>query len=548
MLYHYKAETPRGGVPTTRGTALIGEGSSNPIMYPGTVAATNPDRPAVIMGDGAVVTYGELNAGSIRLARLLRECGLRPGDHFAIMMENHPRYCEVVWAALRSGFYVTAINSHLTAGEAAFIVDDCEAKVLVTSAALAEEAQAMVGDTPNVVRRLMIDGEAPHHESYERATAPYSAGPLDDERRGTVMLYSSGTTGRPKGVKFPLPSGEASLGEGEIAGHNQARYGFREGMVYLNPAPLYHAAPLRVSLAVQSLGGTVVIMERFDPEKALMLIERERVTHSQWVPTMFVRMLKLPEAARAKWDLSSHEMAVHAAAPCPVETKEQMIRWWGPIIEEYYAGTENIGSTSISSSEWMSHKGSVGRASQGAVIHICDDEGAERAPGEPGSVYFEMPSAVFEYHHDAEKTKGTAHSDHPTWRTLGDIGWLDKDGYLYLTDRKAFMIVSGGVNIYPQEIEDVLVAHPDVLDVAVFGVPSAEMGEEVKAVVQPVDPSRSGESLTASLRAWCEDRLAGYKRPRTYDYVEQLPRLDNGKLYKRELRDRYWEGRQSKVI
>jgi fatty-acyl-CoA synthase len=279
-----------------------------------------------------------------------------------------------------------------------------------------------------------------------------------------------------------------------------------------------------------------------------MLIERERVTHSQWVPTMFVRMLKLPEAVRAKWDLSSHEVAVHAAAPCPVETKEQMIAWWGPIIEEYYAGTENIGSTSISSAEWMSHKGSVGRASQGAVVHICDDAGTEQAPGDAGTVYFESPAAIFEYHRAAEKTRSTAHPDHPMWRTLGDIGWLDGEGYLYLTDRKAFMIVSGGVNIYPQEIEDVLVAHPDVLDVAVFGVPNAEMGEEVKAVVQPVDPSRSGEVLTAALRVWCEERLAGYKRPRTYDYVEQLPRLDNGKLYKRALRDRYWEGRPSRVI
>jgi fatty-acyl-CoA synthase len=495
-----------------------------------------------------VVTYGELNARSIQLARLLRECGLRPGDHFAVMMENHPRYCEVVWAALRSGLYVTAINSHLTAGEAAFIVNDCEALVLVTSAALAEPAQTMVAHTPHVRRRLMVGGQAPDHESYEDAAAGYSADPLDDERRGTVMLYSSGTTGRPKGVKFPLPAGEASLGEGEIAAHNRARYGFRESMVYLNPAPLYHAAPLRVSLAVQSLGGTVVVMERFDPEKALMLIERERVTHSQWVPTMFVRMLKLPEDRRATWDLSSHEVAVHAAAPCPVETKEHMIQWWGPIIEEYYAGTENIGSTSISAPEWLAHKGSVGRASQGAILHICDDAGNELDPGEAGTVYFESPEAVFEYHHDADKTASTAHPDHPTWRTLGDIGWLDAEGYLYLTDRKAFMIVSGGVNIYPQEIEDVLVAHPDVLDVAVFGIPNAEMGEEVKAVVQPLDPSCSTDDLTNALRDWCEARLAGYKRPRTYDYVEQLPRLDNGKLYKRALRDRYWEGRQSRVI
>jgi long-chain acyl-CoA synthetase len=513
------------------------------------VAATDPGRRAVVMGaSGAVVTYGELNDGSIRLARLLRDTGLQPGDHFAVMMENHPRFCEVVWAALRSGFYVTAINSHLTPAEAAFIVDDCEAKVLVTSMALAPAAASMVGHTPNVRRRLMFDGDIPDHEGYDVATADYPADPLDDERRGTVMLYSSGTTGRPKGVKFPLPAGDASLGEAEIAAHNQALYGFRDGMVHLTPAPLYHAAPLRVSLAVQSLGGTVVVMERFDAEQALQLIERERVTHSQWVPTMFVRMLKLPEASRAKWDLSSHEVAVHAAAPCPVETKEQMISWWGPIIEEYYAGTENIGSTSISSEEWLMHKGSVGRASQGAVIHICDDAGNVLAPEQPGTVYFELPSAVFEYHHDAEKTKTTAHPDHPTWRTLGDIGRIDAEGYLYLTDRKAFMIVSGGVNIYPQEIEDALLGHQKVLDAAVFGVPNAEMGEEVKAVIQAVAWPVDEEELTADLRRWCEQHLAGYKRPRSYEFVEQLPRLDNGKLYKRALRDRYWEGRESKVI
>jgi long-chain acyl-CoA synthetase len=517
-------------------------------MYPGTVATTDPGRRAVVMGGGEVVTYGELNDGSIRLARLLREAGLRPGDHFAVMAENHPRYCEVVWAALRSGFYVTAVNSHLTADEAAFIVDDCDAKVLVTSAASADAARAMMRSTPKVRRRLMLDGEIEGHDFYDQATAGYSSEPLDDERRGTVMLYSSGTTGRPKGVKFPLPVGEASLGEAEIAAHNRALYGFRDGMVYLNPAPLYHAAPLRVSLAVQSLGGTVVVMERFDPEQALRLIQRERVTHSQWVPTMFVRMLKLPPAARDGWDLSSHEVAVHAAAPCPIEVKERMIDWWGPIIEEYYAGTENIGSTSIGSAEWLSHKGSVGRASQGATIHICDDDGTELTPGTAGLVYFELPGALFEYHHDPEKTRSTAHPDHPTWRTLGDIGRLDEDRYLYLTDRRTYMIVSGGVNIYPQEIEDALVAHPAVLDAAVFGVPNADMGEEVKAVIQPVEWHDAGDALTAELRTWCEGRLAGYKRPRTYDYLPQLPRLDNGKLYKRALRDRYWDDRESRVI
>jgi len=518
-------------------------------MYPATFAATDPERRAVVMGaTGEVVTYRQLDEASIRFARLLRDSGLGYGDHIAVIMENHPRYYELVWAGMRSGLYVTAVNSHLTAGEAAYIVDDCEAQVLVTSAALAGLAAEILPDTPRVRRRLMVGGSAPDHERYESAVAGYPADPLDDERRGTVMLYSSGTTGRPKGVKFPLPPGEASLGEWEIAEHSRGTYGFGEDMVYLNPAPLYHSAPLRVTLAVQSVGGTVVVMEKFDPVQALALIERERVTHSQWVPTMFVRMLKLPEEARTRHDLSSHRVAVHAAAPCPVEVKEKMIEWWGPIIQEYYAGTENIGSTAISSNEWLAHKGSVGRASQGAVMHICDEEGAELPTGETGTVYFEYPDVTFEYHGDREKTASSAHPEHPGWRTLGDVGRLDDDGYLYLTDRRAFMIVSGGVNIYPQEIEDVLVSHDKVLDAAVFGIPNAEMGEEVKAVVQPLDWRDAGDELEAELRTLCEDRLAGYKRPRTFDFVEQLPRLDNGKLYKRALRDAYWAGRESRVI
>jgi acyl-CoA synthetase (AMP-forming)/AMP-acid ligase II len=310
-------------------------------------------------------------------------------------------------------------------------------------------------------------------------------------------------------------------------------------------------------MAVQNVGGTVVVMERFDPEMALALIERERVTHSQWVPTMFIRMLKLPEAQRTRHDLSSHTMATHAAAPCPVHVKQAMIEWWGPIIDEYYAGTENIGSTSISSVEWLAHKGSVGRPAANAAIHICDDAGEEVPIGETGAVYFEDLSASahdgdfsatsFEYHGDTTKTTSVQHPAHATWRTLGDIGRVDEDGYLYLTDRRAFMIVSGGVNIYPQEIEDVLLAHPKVLDVAVFGIPNAEMGEEVKAVVQPVADVEPGEALAGELRAWCEGRLARFKLPRSIDFDAQLPRLDNGKLYKKALRDRYWEGRDTRV-
>jgi fatty-acyl-CoA synthase len=485
-------------------------------------ATAGGERTAVVMGSGRRVTYAELDDRSLRLAGVLADLGLRRGDHFAMVMENHPAYYEVVWAGLRSGLYVTAINSHLTAEEAAYIADDCGAQVLVTSHALAL-GEGMVGRTPSVRHRLMVGGEADGHLAYEPLVAARSPRPVTEDQRGMVMLYSSGTTGRPKGIKFPLPPAGSPLGEWEIAEHSRLRYGFADDMVFLSPAPL-------------------------DPAAALALMERERVTHSQWVPTMFVRLLKLPEAERARYDLSAHRIATHAAAPCPVAVKEQMIEWWGPIIEEYYAGTENIGSTSITSAEWLEHKGSVGRPSHGAVVHICDDQGRELPVGETGAVYFEDPSAGFEYHGDLGKTASVAHPDHPTWRTLGDIGRLDEDGYLYLTDRRAFMIVSGGVNIYPQEIEDVLVAHPKVLDVAVFGVPDDEMGEEVKAVVQPVHPGDAGAALAEELAAWCEGRLAGYKRPRSYDFVDQLPRLDNGKLYKKALRDRYWASRPTRVV
>jgi long-chain acyl-CoA synthetase len=517
-------------------------------VYIGDFAKTAPDRAAVIMGEsGRRITYKELDEGSRRFARVLSEAGLRPGDHYAVLLENHPSFFEIVWAGMRSGLYVTAVNSHLTAAEAGYIVHDCGAKVLVTSAALGGIAEAMVELTPGVEQRFMVDGTAAGHRSYEEAVATQPATPLESERRGMVMLYSSGTTGRPKGIKFALPPEDSPLGEWEIGENSRVHYGFGEDMVFLSPAPLYHSAPLRVAMAVQSVGGTVVVMERFDPELALALIERERVTHSQWVPTMFIRMLKLPVALRSRYDLSTHRVATHAAAPCPVHVKEQMIEWWGPIIDEYYAGTENLGSTAITSTEWLSHKGSVGRPRGNVTIHICDDAGEEVPTGETGAIYFEDPSAGFEYHGDRTKTSSVQHPAHPTWRSLGDIGRVDEDGYLYLTDRRAFMIVSGGVNIYPQEIEDVLVAHPKVLDAAVFGVPNDEMGEEVKAVVQPIEGIPSDAALAAELAQWCDERLARFKRPRTIDFDPQLPRLDNGKLYKTALRERYWEGRATRV-
>jgi fatty-acyl-CoA synthase len=523
-------------------------------MQIGTWAARAPDRPAVVMGaTGEVRTYAEVQAGSIRLARLLRANGLQTGDHVAVMLENHPTFFEVAWAALRSGLYLTPVNSHLTAGEAAYLVNDCQAKVLITSTALREVASALAPLAPGLVHRLMVTGSglgraAPGFDPYEEARDQWPADPLDEEPRGTTMLYSSGTTGRPKGIWFPLPTGELGEASEPVIQLSGGAFGFREGMVYLSPAPLYHSAPLRGSLCAQCYGGTVVVMERFDAAVALRLIERERVTHSQWVPTMFSRMLDLPEEERLRWDLSSHERAVHAAAPCPVAVKERMIAWWGPIIDEYYSGTETIGATVITSAEWLEHKGSVGRARPGVHLHICDEASREVDAGTAGTVFFENPAAGFRYFGDPEKTASVRHPDHPDWRTLGDVGYVDDGGYLYLTDRRAFTIIAGGVNIYPQEVEEVLVAHGKVADAAVFGVPSQEMGEEVKAVVEPTRWADAGADLAAELRTHCEKCLARFKVPRSFDFVRALPRSETGKLYKEALRQPYWQGHASRIL
>jgi fatty-acyl-CoA synthase len=517
-------------------------------VYIGHHAATTPDKPAVVMaGSGEVVTFGQLYERSNRLARVLRAAGLRPDDHYAVLAENHVRYFEVLWAGLNSGLHVTPVNPRLTPAEAAYIVADCGARAVVTTRGCAELARAIVDDTPGVPLRLMIDGTAPSHASYEDAVAGVSGAPLEEERRGTFMFYSSGTTGRPKGIAVPLPDHPASEGDAELLGATKGLFGFEPSDVYLSPAPMYHAAPARTTQIAQCLGVTVVCMERFDALGALQAIERHGVTTAQFVPTMFVRMLKLDEAERRRVDVSSLRVAVHAAAPCPVAVKERMIEWWGPILFEYYAGSENFGMTAIDSADWLAHKGSVGR-SFGSEIHVCDADGRELAPGEDGLVYFATPGAHLEYHGDPEKTASAHHPRHADWRTLGDIGHLDTEGYLYLTDRATFMIISGGVNVYPQEVEDALITHPAVLDVAVIGVPDEEMGEQVKAVVQPQRWEDAGPALAAELIEHCRAGLAHYKCPRSVDFDRELPRLDNGKLYKRTLRDRYWPDAPSRIV
>jgi acyl-CoA synthetase (AMP-forming)/AMP-acid ligase II len=506
-------------------------------LQPGAYVASRGDQPAVIMADsGEVVTYRELDERSKRLAGLLRAAGLVPGDHLAILLENHPRYYEVFWAAQRLGLYTTPINWHLNAEEVEYIVENCDAKALVTSARLRDVVERLASSHADLPVRLMMDGITDGFESYEESIAKFPAEAPAKEVEGSFMFYSSGTTGRPKGIK-PLLAGEPfGAGGGGLIMLIQHKYGFTEETVYLCPAPLYHAAPLGWSTTAQRLGGTVVLMERFDAMRALELIEKHRVTHAQFVPTHFVRMLKLPDAERTRSDVSSLQIAVHAAAPCPVDVKHQMIDWWGPIIEEYYAGSEGNGFCAIGPEEWLAHPGSVGKAVSG-VLHILDDEGNELPEGETGQIWFES-DAAFEYHKDPGKTAEAFNER--GWSSLGDIGHLDKDGFLFLTDRASHMIISGGVNIYPQETENQLVMHPSVADVAVIGVPNAEMGEEVKAVVVPAAGIQPGDELEAELIAYSRDRLAHYKCPRTVDFVEELPRLPTGKLLKRELRTRYW--------
>jgi len=520
-------------------------------LYPGHHAAESPEKAAVIhAGTGEVLTYADLDAASNRLARLLFAQGLRAGDHIAVFLENDLRYFEVAWAALRSGLYLTTVNRYLTGPEAAYIVDDCGAKVLVSSRAVHEAAAGIPEHARGCERFLVVggtpDGASDRFEGYEQALCAQPPDPLEEEPLGEFMLYSSGTTGRPKGIARPLSGRPVSKG---LAMAVTLKRLFRAdaGTVYLSPAPLYHSAPIGFSTAVQSLGGTVVMMERFDASTALCALEQYGVTHSQWVPTMFSRMLKLPEEARAGFDLSSHRVAIHAAAPCPRKVKEEMLAWWGPILHEYYAGTESNGLTYVGPEDWLAHPGTVGRAVMGK-IHICNDDGAELPNGEPGIVYFERDRVPFSYHKDPEKTRSAQHPLHPTWTALGDVGYVDDEGYLFLTDRASFMIISGGVNIYPQEIENELIMHPKVEDVAVIGVPDQEFGEAVKAVVQPVAGVEADAALSDELIAFARARLAAYKCPRSIDFEPELPRLPTGKLYKRLLRDRYWGNQTSRIV
>jgi len=511
-------------------------------MHLGARAAEHPDRPAVVMtGSGEVTTYRQLDERSNRLARAFRRAGLQVGDHVALMMENSSAFLEVAWASQRAGLYYTALNSHLRRDEAQYILEDCGATALVITAGLADVAADL--DLGNVPLRIVVGGDADGFVPYLEVLGGEPPTPLEDEAEGREMLYSSGTTGVPKGVAKPL--GVTVPGHPEapavVIATGISTMGVAEGAVYLSPAPLYHSAPLVYSMAMHRLGATAVVMETFDASACLAAIARFRVTHAQFVPTMFTRLLRLPAEEREAAEVSSLGYVVHAAAPCPVDVKRRMLEWWGPIIFEYYAGTEDIGSSFIGPSEWLEHPGSVGRPM--GEMHIVGADGEEVPTGETGTVYF-AGGRPFEYHNDPDKT--AAIRDRHGWRTLGDVGHVDEEGYLYLTDRTADVVVSGGVNIYPREAEQSLAGHPAVLDVAVFGVPDEEMGEVVKAVVQFADPAVPVPE--EELLAWCRERLAVYKCPRSVDVVDQMPRDPNGKLYKRLLRDPYWEGRSSRIV
>jgi long-chain acyl-CoA synthetase len=495
---------------------------------------------------GEMVTYGELERRTNRLAHYLRAAGLKRLDHYAMIMENNARYIECCGAGERAGLYYTCINSYLTPEELAYILTNSNSKVLITSQTKRETALKAMALAPGVERCLVVDGpgESETIVNLDEALAGFPDTPIADECLGTAMLYSSGTTGRPKGILRPLSECPP---EQPLPLYNwlDDLWGYRDGMIYLSPAPLYHSAPhVSVNLTLRR-GGTAVIMEHFDPEQYLALVERWRVTHSQLVPTMFSRMLKLPDETRGRYDLSSLEIAVHAAAPCPPQVKEAMIDWWGPIIFEYYGATEGMGFTACGTAEWQAHRGTVGRVLAGE-LHVLDEEMKPTPKGEPGTLWFKMASP-FEYFQDPQKTAETRSPD-GSMATVGDVGYVDDDGFVYLTDRATFMIISGGVNIYPQECENLLITHPKLADAAVFGVPNEDLGEEVKAVVQPMPGIDAGPELAAELIAFCRQHLAGIKCPRSVDFVAELPRLPTGKLYKRLLRDRYWGDRKSRIV
>ena len=515
-------------------------------MYLGTMAEKFPDRAALIIEDGELtLTYAELEARSNQAAHALRELGITTGDTIAVMLENCEQFFEVWWAAMRSGLYITPINWHLTSPEVAYVVTDCEAKAVVYTGRLGEILDRAIGSDSPV--HLIAVGATDLDRALDYQTLRDAQPPtrVEGETDGSPMFYSSGTTGRPKGIRRPLNGAHPSEGRSRSA-FTARTFGLPEGCRYLSPGPVYHSAPSLWPTAVHTVGGTSVIMRRFDPERALMLIDKYRITHSLWVPTMMQRMLRLPKEVRDRYDVSSLEAAWTAAAPISIELKRQMIDWWGDAILEHYAASEG-GGTSITAKEWLERPGSVGRHYSGGKVWVLDPVTHDEVPaGTEGVIYFApQPGNAFEYHNDPEKTAQIFHNG---LFTAGDIGYLDDEGYLFLTDRQSNMIIAGGVNIYPREIEEAIESHPGVADVAVFGVPDEDLGERVHAVLQPIDPAAVGDALIADVKEFLQDKLSRHKIPRSWEVSAQLPREENGKLYKRLLRDAHWKDQGSKLV
>ncbi len=515
-------------------------------MYPSTFATKNPARAAYIMAEtGERVSYKEYEARCNQLAHFLAVEGLKFEDHYSIFMENNIRYLECCGAGERSGLYYTCINSYLKEDELAYIINNSESKILITSAEKLPIAEEAIKACPKIQKCLVVDalGDGNRIVNFEETVKAFPTSPIHEELLGNSMLYSSGTTGRPKGILRPLVK-QAPDDPLPLFNFLKELWQYREDMIYLSPAPLYHSAPqVAVGLTIR-IGGTAIIMEHFDASRYLSLIGEHRITHSQLVPSMFSRMLKLPEQIKMAADLSSLEYVTHAAAPCPIKIKEDMISWWGPIIHEYYSATEAMGFTALNSEEWLKNKGSVGKVILGD-LHILDEEGESLPPGKPGKIWFKT-AAPFSYFNNREETRNSTSAD-GQMSTVGDVGFI-KDGYLYLTDRDTFMIISGGVNIYPQETENLLITHPKILDAAVFGVPNEDLGEEVKAVIQPVEGVIPNDELVDEIMIFCRERLSQQKCPRSIDFEDELPRLPTGKLYKRLLKDKYWEEHKTKII
>jgi len=508
-------------------------------MYPRHFANLTPNKTAVSLSDGsAALSFLELENKANQAAHLFRSHDIKPGDKVAFLLPNCIDVFPFVWGAHRAGLLYVPIPTKSTVDEAAYLMKDSGATLLLSStqcpAVKQDGFDASLGD---VFKYALSPSPGKGWTDWEAALKAFPETPIADEQAGQAMLYSSGTTGRPKGIS-PSHGVGGPFEEPELLTQliSQA-FHVDDQSIFLTPAPLYHAAPLKWTMCAQALGATTIVMPRFSPAETLDVIERERVTDAQFVPTHFIRMLKMPEAERVKYDVSSLKMAVHAAAPCPVAIKEKMFAWWGDVIYEYYAGSEGFGMTLATPEGWKAHPGTVGFPILG-TLHICGENGEALPTGEIGQIYFES-DIVFSYHNDSEKTKG-AYNNHG-WATLGDIGYLDEDGFLYLTDRKNFMIISGGVNIYPQEIENTLVSHPDVADVAVIGGPDPDLGEKVVAIVQPLDLRQDRDELSIRLNSYCREQLSSIKVPKQFDFVDELPRTETGKMMKRLLRDEYWQ-------